>query len=103
MVMCPREESNFRTRFRKPVTASSKRVESQRLADEVRDAARAEMPRREVGERFGFDFGDSWVHRCAVLEARVDTLDVDGARPRGPVAVWVGSIPDRYGRTTPEG
>jgi hypothetical protein len=73
--------------------------------DEVRDAARCKIGRREVGEAFvfEFDFGDSWLHRCAILETGVDPVDEDGAKPKGPVAVWGwGSIPDQYGRTTPE-
>jgi hypothetical protein len=41
--------------------------------DRVRDAARSTIARREVGEVlvFEFDFGDSWLHRCSVLEAGV--------------------------------
>lgn len=70
-----------------------------------RDAARTKIGRRDEGEVFGyeFDLGDSWMHRCTILEAGVHPEDVYGARPKGPVAVWGwGSIPDQYGRTTPE-
>ena len=76
--------------------------------DEVsnRDAARSKIARREEGEVFEyeFDFGDAWTHRCTVVEAGVTPEDHYGVRPKGPVAVWGwGSIPDQYGRTTPEG
>lgn len=73
--------------------------------DDVRDAARSKIARRDVGEafEFEFDFGDSWLHRCTVLEAGIDPVDEYGTKPRGPVAVWGwGTIPDQYGRTTPE-
>ena len=71
-----------------------------------REAARTKIGKRHEGEVFEyeFDFGDGWQHRCAVLEAGVDPEDVYGVRPKGPVAVWGwGSIPDQYGRTTPDG
>jgi len=70
-----------------------------------RDAATSKVGRREEAEvfEFEFDFGDGWEHRCTVLEVEVDPEDVYGVRPKGPVAVWGwGSIPDQYGRTTPE-
>ncbi len=70
-----------------------------------REAARTKIGRRHEGEvfEFEFDFGDSWTHRCTVLEGEVDPDDVYGVRPKGPVAVWGwGTIPDQYGRTTPE-
>jgi hypothetical protein len=71
----------------------------------VRDSARTKIARRTVGEtfEFEFDFGDGWKHRCTVIEADVDPEDVYGVRPKGPVAVmgW-GTIPDQYGRTTPD-
>jgi Plasmid pRiA4b ORF-3-like protein len=71
-----------------------------------KEAARTKVGKRRAGEIFDheFDFGDSWQHRCAVLEVGVVPEDVYGVRPRGPVAVWGwGSIPDQYGRITPEG
>ena len=71
-----------------------------------REAARTKIGRRHEDEVFEyeFDFGDGWLHRCTVLEAEVDPEDVYGVRPKGPVAVWGwGSIPDQYGRTTPDG
>jgi hypothetical protein len=71
-----------------------------------REAARTKIGRRGEGEVFEyeFDFGDGWLHRCTVLEAEVTPEDVYGVRPKGPVAVWGwGSIPDQYGRTTPDG
>lgn len=64
------------------------------------------MAKRLEGEVFDyeFDFGDSWEHRCTVLETGVVPEDAYGVRPKGPVAVWGwGMIPDQYGRTTPEG
>jgi hypothetical protein len=73
---------------------------------DVRDVVRTKVATRSVGEvfEFVFDFGDSWRHRCTVLEAGVDPSDDRGGKPRGPVAVWGwGSIPDQYGRSTPEG
>lgn len=71
-----------------------------------REAARTKVGKRREGEAFEyeFDFGDGWLHRCTVLESDVDPEDVYGVRPKGPVAVWGwGSIPDQYGRTTPDG
>ncbi|MGH2540180.1 MAG: IS1096 element passenger TnpR family protein [Actinomycetota bacterium] len=72
----------------------------------VRDAARTKIARRELHEEweFEFDFGDGWTHRCFVTEVDVTPEDIYGVRPKGPVAVWGwGSIPDQYGRTTPDG
>lgn len=71
-----------------------------------RDAARTKIGKRDEGEVFEyeFDFGDSWEHRCAVHEVGVDPEDVYGVHPNAPVAIWGwGTIPDQYGRTTPEG
>jgi hypothetical protein len=71
-----------------------------------RVAARTKLARRHEDEVFEyeFDFGDGWVHRCTVLEVDVTPEDSYGVRPRGPVAVWGwGSMPDQYGRTTPDG
>ncbi len=70
-----------------------------------REAARTKIARRLDGEVFDyeFDFGDSWEHRCTVVEMEVVPEDTYGVRPKGPVAVWGwGMIPDQYGRTTPE-
>jgi Plasmid pRiA4b ORF-3-like protein len=72
----------------------------------LRDAARTKIARRQLHDVFEyeFDFGDGWTHRCSVIEVDVPPEDVYGVRPKGPVAVWGwGSIPDQYGRTTPEG
>jgi hypothetical protein len=72
----------------------------------VRHASRAKIATRAKGELFEyeFDFGDSWLHRCTILETEVAPDDVYGKRPKGPVAIWGwGSIPDQYGRTTPDG
>lgn len=52
---------------------------------------------RAAGTRvfeFVFDLGDSWRHRCTVLEAGIDPSDEDGNKRKGPVAVWGwGAIP----------
>jgi hypothetical protein len=74
--------------------------------ERVRDASRAKIATRAKGELFEyeFDFGDSWLHRCTILETDVAPDDVYGIKPKGPVAVWGwGSIPDQYGRTIPDG
>jgi hypothetical protein len=71
-----------------------------------REAARTRVGRHGEGEVFEyeFDLGDSWMHRCTILETEVDPAEVYGARPKGPVATWGwGTIPDQYGRTGPEG
>ncbi|MFF1385729.1 hypothetical protein ACFVWT_19430 [Arthrobacter sp. NPDC058288] len=55
----------------------------------------------ELGAEFQytFDFGDAWIHRCMVGEAKVDPLEVLGVRPEVPLPYWGwGSIPDQYGR-----
>lgn len=70
------------------------------------EAARTKIAKRVEGEVFEyeFDLGGSWEHRCAVLQTGVVPEDAFGVRPKGPVAVWGwGTIPDQYGRTTPEG
>jgi hypothetical protein len=71
-----------------------------------REAARTKIAKRIEGEVFDyeFDFGDSWDHRCTVLETGVVPEDIYGVRPKGLVAVWGwGMIPDQYGRAAPEG
>ena len=70
--------------------------------DDTEQAA-ARSPEGEAFD-YEFDFGDSWEHRCTVLETGVVPEDAYGVRPKGPVAVWGwGMIPDQYGRTTSEG
>lgn len=69
-----------------------------------------EAARTKIGGRwregdtfqYEFDFGDSWEHRCTVLETEVDPEEVYGKRPKGPVAIfgW-GTLPDQYGRRSP--
>lgn len=49
--------------------------------------------------QFTFDFGDDWIHRCVVGEAKVDPVDVLGGTPRKPLPYWGwGAIPDQHGR-----
>jgi hypothetical protein len=52
---------------------------------------------------YAFDLGDDWRHRCTVLEEKVDPEEVYGPAPIQPVPIfgW-GTIPDQYGRTTPD-
>ncbi len=74
--------------------------------DPYREASRTKVGSGQEGEVFGyeFDLGDSWQHRCTVLEVGLDPEEVYGGPPTGPVAVWGwGAIPDQYGRTTPDG
>jgi hypothetical protein len=64
---------------------------------------------RSIGLRPGdafeyvFDLGDSWEHRCTVLRDDVDPMEELGGPPSEIVAIfgW-GTIPDQYGRTTPD-
>jgi hypothetical protein len=73
--------------------------------DEMHEAARRKLGRRAEGDVFifEFDFGDSWMHRCTIIE-EVEPEDAYGVRPKGPVPVWGwGQIPDQYGRITPDG
>lgn len=57
------------------------------------------------GDKFEyvFDFGDSWEHHCAVLRCKVDPMKESGVASSEivPVFGW-GTIPDQYGRTTPD-
>lgn len=60
----------------------------------------------KVGDTFEyvFDLGDEWQHDCAMLRDDVDPRVEYGEVPREIVLVWGwGSIPDQYGRTSPEG
>ncbi len=60
----------------------------------------------KVGASFEyvFDLGTGWEHVCTVLQADVDPNTVYGGPPAEivPIFGW-GSIPDQYGRATPEG
>lgn len=51
---------------------------------------------------YEFDFGDSWEHRCNVIDADVDPEELYGDHPHQPVPIfgW-GAIPDQHGRQTP--
>lgn len=72
---------------------------------DVKDDRRTKFGRRAKDEvfTFEFDFGDSWEHRCTVLETDLDPEEKYGDRPRRPVPVfgW-GTIPDQHGRHTPK-
>jgi hypothetical protein len=62
---------------------------------------------RELGPgdefSYTFDFGDDWLHRCRVLPDKVDPAEEYGDAPPAPVAIWGwGTIPDQYGRRTPD-
>lgn len=50
-----------------------------------------------------FDLGDEWLHGCEVRAVNVDPEAEFGDEPAGPVPLfgW-GTIPDQYGRPTPE-
>lgn len=50
-----------------------------------------------------FDLGDEWLHRCEVRSVGRNPETDFGDVPLGPVPIfgW-GSIPDQYGRTTPD-
>jgi hypothetical protein len=54
---------------------------------------------QDAAFRYLFDLGDEWVHRCTVVDAHVDPVDVWGGAPERPTSVdgW-GSLPDQYGR-----
>ena len=48
-----------------------------------------------------FDLGDDWRHRCTVEPEKLDPPE--GEPPSAPVPIWGwGSIPDQYGRSSPE-
>lgn len=77
--------------------------------DDVAGLDEGEVTLQEAGLRRGdsfeyvFDFGDGWEHRCTVLRRDVDPVRESGASSFEivPVFGW-GTIPDQYGRTTPE-
>lgn len=68
------------------------------------DDQRTKVGEHDAGNEFlfEFDFGDSWEHRCSVIEADVDPDDLYGERPNQPVPIfgW-GTIPDQHDRKTP--
>lgn len=70
------------------------------------DDKRTKIGPHETGSDFfyEFDFGDSWEHRCSVIEADVDPDELYGEHPSRPVPIfgW-GDIPDQHGRKAPEG
>jgi len=74
---------------------------------DVEDEANIEVGETvKVGDTFTyiFDFGDDWTHRCTVLRDDFDPKEEFGEPPESspvPVFGW-GTIPDQYGRNTPE-
>ncbi len=58
------------------------------------------------GEAFDyvFDLGDNWLHRCTVAAEKIDPVEeFDDPPPPVPVPIWGwGTIPDQYGRISPE-
>lgn len=64
------------------------------------------MANLTVGDSFEyvFDLGAGWEHVCTVLQGDVDPRTAYGGRPAEivPIFGW-GSIPDQYGRATPDG
>lgn len=79
------------------------------LDDDAADLDERKVTVQQAGLRRGdtfeyvFDFGDSWEHRCTILRCKVDPMKESGAASSEivPVFGW-GTIPDQYGRTTPE-
>lgn len=79
------------------------------IGTQVDDLECEDDQRTKLGEHaetsvftYEFDFGDSWEHRCSVINEDVDPDELYGGRPRGPVAIYGwGSIPDQHGRTAP--
>lgn len=73
---------------------------------DVEDDQRTKIGEHDSGNEFlfEFDFGDSWEHRCRVIESDVDPEELYGQVPRSPVSIfgW-GTMPDQHGRATPEG
>lgn len=86
------------------------RVGDREIGTKVEDLDYKDDRRTKFGHRtrdevftFEFDFGDSWEHRCTVIETDVNPDEEYGDRPRRPVPVlgW-GTIPDQHGRRTPD-
>lgn len=79
------------------------------LDDDASDLDEQKVTVQQAGLRQGdtfeyvFDFGDSWEHHCTVLRCKVDPMEECGAASSEivPVFGW-GTIPDQYGRRTPE-
>ena len=79
------------------------------IDDDAADLDEQKVTVQQAGLREGdtfeyvFDFGDSWEHRCIVLRCKVDPMKESGRASSEivPVFGW-GTIPDQYGRATPE-
>jgi hypothetical protein len=71
---------------------------------EFEDDRRTKLGGHAEGSEFiyEFDFGDSWEHRCSVIETDVDPAQLYGDRPSRPVPIfgW-GALPDQHDRMTP--
>lgn len=79
------------------------------LDDDATDLDEQKITVQQAGLRRGdtfeyiFDFGDSWEHRSTVLRCKVDPMmeSGDASFEIVPIFGW-GTIPDQYGRRTPE-
>ena len=71
---------------------------------DIEDDRRTKIGKHAAGKEFlfEFDFGDSWEHRCSVVETDAVPDELYGERPSRPVPIfgW-GNIPDQHGRQTP--
>lgn len=59
--------------------------------DEKRlDEHRVTLDRLNAGEQFvyEFDFGDRWLHLCAVSDRRIDPFETVGIVPEHPMPYW---------------
>jgi hypothetical protein len=86
------------------------RVGERTIGTRIEDLDLEDDQRTKLGEHaegsefiYEFDFGDSWEHRCSVIDEDVEPDDLYGERPSRPVPVfgW-GDIPDQHGRKAPE-
>lgn len=80
-------------------------IDDDRPEDELDSkTVRLSSLRFHSGDRFEyvFDLGDDWTHECTVVRSSADPDTEWGGTPTGIVATfgW-GSIPDQYGRVTP--
>ena len=74
--------------------------------DSLLDDRRTKLGQLKPGEQFvyQFDFGDCWLHLCAVEPERIDPEKTLGVVPPRPLPYWGwGSMPDQYGRQSDSG